>query len=207
MSPHAAAPPRNFAAMVGPSTATGARISSENRVHCSVSSHSQRSRANTLPPVLSWRRTFRSAAGATVMPAGSRAAARQPAGTASRTASQPKPAPGPRAATTIPAIAGATIVADEEMPPIRLLAAASRAASAISGSTAVLDGAKNPLAQPSATATPSSTPKDAVWVSNVAARVAAAAMRTTVEEIRIRPRAKRSPATPPASDSSRATGP
>ena len=82
------------------------------------------------------------------MPAGSRAAARQPAVTASRTDSQPKPAPGPRAATTIPAIAGATIVADEEMPPIRLLAAASRAAGTISGSTAVLDGPKNPLAQP-----------------------------------------------------------
>src|SRR5450755_4965353 len=49
--------------------------------------------------------------------------------------------------------------------------------------------------------------KEAVCVSRVAASVVAAVRRTTDDPIRIRPREKRSPATPPARDRSRAAAP
>ena len=58
------------------------------------------------------------------------------------------PAPGPEAATMIPASAGAAIAAADVVPPVSPFARASWAAGTISGKTALLTGPKKPSAQP-----------------------------------------------------------
>jgi hypothetical protein len=104
-----------------------------------------------------------------------------------------------------PAIAGAAILADEVEPPTTALAGASCSQRTMSGSSAELAGPKNPSAQPYTAAMASRSPNDAVPVIKVDARTAATAMRTISDTARMRPRGKRSPASPPASVRSRAT--
>jgi len=101
-------------------------------------------------------------------------------------------------------MAGAAMVAVEVVPPSRALAGASWLRGTISGSRAVLAGPKKPSALPYAPAAASRSGKDAVLVSSVAASRAAAAARAAREQVRIRPRGKRSAARPPASVRSRA---